>query len=121
MIWSLTLTVRNRQKKLKTVRKVFGVKILLWCYGLTQPTMFEIIDRDAVPGSDPLTLLSALPIKQLPAGKAIRIPNDPFLSDAETRRLHAAIRARASRAQSSTGNRYRVTKSDDAIYVVRVA
>lgn len=83
--------------------------------------MFEIIDSAAVPGLQSVTQLPVLPIKNLPAGKAIRFSIDQSLSNEDLRKLHGALRARVCRAQSSTGNRYRVTKAEDAIYVTRLA
>lgn len=83
--------------------------------------MFEIIDCAAVPNLERVTQLPALPIKELPVGKAIRVAIDQSLSVADLRKLHGAIRVRACRAQSVIGGRYRVTKTDEAIYVSRMA
>lgn len=82
--------------------------------------MFDIIDCAAVPKREPVTKYPSLPIKDLPTGKAIRIPIEQSLSPQDLRKLHTAIRVRACRAQSATGNHYRVTKTDEAIYVSRM-
>tara|TARA_R110000868_G_scaffold292782_1_gene553305 strand:- start:13 stop:264 length:252 start_codon:yes stop_codon:yes gene_type:complete len=83
--------------------------------------MFEIVDCTSVPGIQAVTQLPSLPIKDLPAGKAIRVPIDQSLSAADLRKLHGSIRVRVCRVQAATGNHYRVTKDDQAIYVSRLA
>jgi len=81
-------------------------------------TMFEIIDSQEVPSPQCVRAVTGLPIRQLEIGKAIRVPLDPSMSTRDLKKLHGAIRARACRAQPSTGNRYRVTKAEDAIYII---
>ena len=83
--------------------------------------MFEIIDCAAVPNLPTVTVLPQLPIKDLMPGKAIRVPIDQSMPPAGLRKLHGAIRARVCRVQSATGNQYRVNKTDEAIYVSRLA
>lgn len=83
--------------------------------------MFEIVDSSSVPGLRSVAPLQRLPIKELPIGKAIRVPLDESMSQAQIRKLHGLLRVRAHRAQSSTGNTYGTHRAEDAIYITRVA
>lgn len=64
--------------------------------------------------------LGELPIRQLLPGQALRIPLDGCSAPA-ARKMHNALRVRASRASAATGHTFSTSKADGALYVTRIA
>ena len=85
--------------------------------------MFQLLQPHEVPDAvrrPAVRSLGDLPIRELLPGQALRIPLDGC-SDAQVRKLHGALRVRASRATAATGNTFSTSKAEGALFVTRLA